>query len=87
ISKSFEGDLRNYQRNRQKLGVEFTEQSSITIERERSLINWSCTKPSRYDMIKGGWIISDTEDYSKCPHCHMHYYNWKSNDNPLIIHK
>ncbi|CAF0910342.1 unnamed protein product [Rotaria sordida] len=87
ISKSFEDDLRNYQRNRQKLGVEFTEQSSITIEREQSLINWSCTKPSRYDMTKGGWIISDTENYSKCPHCHMHYYNWKSNDNPLIIHK
>jgi hypothetical protein len=39
-------------------------------------------------MIKGGWIIYDTENYtSKCPHCHMQYCNWKSDDNPLLIHQ
>ena len=30
----------------------------------------------------------DTEDYtSQCPHCHMQYSQWKSDDNPLLIHR
>ncbi|CAF2377764.1 unnamed protein product [Rotaria sp. Silwood2] len=87
ILKSFEDNLQSYKRSRQKLGAEFTEQLNITIEREKSLKNWSCIKPSQYDLTKGGWILYGTEDYSKCPHCHIYYYNWKPNDNPLVIHK
>ncbi|CAF1092201.1 unnamed protein product [Rotaria sordida] len=87
ILQSFENDLKEYRTNQQKLAVEFFEQLITTIERERSLKNWSSIKPSRYDMTIGGFIISEKDDYSKCPHCHIQYYNWKSNDNPLIIHK
>jgi baculoviral IAP repeat-containing protein 7/8 len=69
------------------LGAQFNEANAITIAREHSLENWLCDKPSRCDMIRGGWIKSDTEDHSKCPHCHMQYYNWKSDDNPWLIHQ
>ncbi|CAF4815128.1 unnamed protein product, partial [Rotaria sp. Silwood1] len=87
ILKSFDDDLQNYKISRQNLGDQFTEQLNVTIERERSLKNWSCIKPSPDDMTKGGWIIYAEEDYSMCPHCHICYYDWKPNDNPLVIHK
>ncbi|CAF1351461.1 unnamed protein product [Adineta steineri] len=82
---SFENDLQKYKNQRQKLSEEFIEEKSISIEREKSLHKWSFDKPSRYDITRGGWIIYD--NYSKCPHCHIQYNNWKSDDNPLDIHK
>jgi hypothetical protein len=86
--KSFENDLQTYKNTRQRLALQFTEDKTITIEREHSLTNWSCIKPSRRDITKGGWIISDKEDHtSRCHHCHMEYYNWKSDDNPFMIHQ
>ena len=69
------------------MGAEFIEKIHTTIAREKSLNNWSCIRPSSCDIFKGGWIISNVGDYSKCPHCHMEYYSWQSDDNPLIIHK
>lgn len=45
-------------------------------------------KPSPRAMTEGGWITYDTENYtSQCPHCHMQYSQWKSDDNPLLIHQ
>ncbi len=67
------------------MGNQFKEDKQITKERERSLVKWLSIQPSRQDIIKGGWIIYD--DYSRCPHCRMIYYNWKLNDDPFLIHK
>lgn len=69
------------------LGRSFTECIDITIEREKSLKDWLSIKPSRYDLIKGGWMMSNTNYYFTCPHCNVCYYNWNINDNPLAIHK
>lgn len=38
-------------------------------------------------MIRGGLIKFENDKYSKCPHCNMQYYDWKSDDNPLLVHK
>ncbi|CAF3361255.1 unnamed protein product [Rotaria socialis] len=84
---SFESDLEIYRTNRQKLANTFMENIDITIEREKSLSTWSLIKPSRFDLTQGGWVISETDGYSKCPHCQVHYCNWNMNDNPLLIHK
>ncbi|CAF5226354.1 unnamed protein product, partial [Rotaria magnacalcarata] len=63
------------------------ENIDITIEREKSLTKWPLIKPSRFDLTQGGWVISETDGYSKCPHCQVHYCNWNMNDNPLLVHK
>lgn len=66
----------------------FTEDITKMIEREQSFHSWLYISPSRCDMIKGGWSKSDTEDdTSECSYCGMKYNNWKSDDNPLTIHR
>lgn len=64
------------------------EDESITIERETALHHRSDIKPSRHHMAEGGWMVHDGEnDSAQCPHCHMQYSKWKSDDDPLLIHR
>jgi hypothetical protein len=52
------------------------------------MYNRTNIKPSPRAMAEGGWIIYGMEDYtSQCPHCYMQYSQWKSDDDPLLIHR
>ena len=71
------------------IGAQFREKTEITILREISLNRKRLyEKLSQYNLSKGGWMLSASEEYiTKCPHCCMEYSNWKSDDDPLAIHK